>query len=123
MGRFSNLEQNASPSRAPADSSLSAPMARARNEEDYLREADESLRGGRPESALRSFSRALEFNPNLVQAWDARRGAEDLRDRFTEHSFTEADRPQFVRLRRLQALRDAGRLDPNLRWVGAVSAS
>jgi nucleoside-diphosphate-sugar epimerase len=69
------------------------------------------------------FSRAAAAFPNLVQAWDARRGAEDLRDRFAEYGFSEADRPQFVRLRRLQALRDAGRLDPDLRWVGAVSAS
>jgi nucleoside-diphosphate-sugar epimerase len=76
--------------------------------------------GADPRSYRVDFSRAAEAFPDLVQAWDARRGAEDLRDRFREHGFAEGDRWRYVRLRWLSALRDAGRLDAELRWVPAL---
>jgi len=77
--------------------------------------------GADPRSYRVDFSRAAAAFPDWVQAWDARRGAEDLRDRLGAAGFDEAGRWRYVRLRWLQSLRDAGRLDPDLRWVPALT--
>jgi len=73
--------------------------------------------GADPRSYRVDFSRAAEAFPTFVQGWDARRGAEDLRDRFAEYGLTDADRWRFVRLRWLSSMRDAGRLDAKLRFA------
>ena len=70
MGRFSNLEgPTATPQpAAPQDSSAVAGPA-ARDERSCLRDADLAWRRGQSEVALRLYSRALEFDPNLPIAW------------------------------------------------------
>ena len=77
--------------------------------------------GADPRSYRVDFSRAAAALPGFVQQWDARRGAEDLHARLTEHGLDDANRWRYVRLRWLQSLQDAGRLDRELRWVGALA--
>ena len=75
--------------------------------------------GPDPRSYRVDFSRAAEAFPGWTQVWDARRGARDLVDRFTEFGLVADDRRRFSRLAWLMALRDAGRLGPTLRWEGS----
>ena len=75
--------------------------------------------GPDPRSYQVDFSRAAEAFPGWTQVWDARRGARDLVDRFTEFGLVADDRRRFSRLAWLMALRDAGRLGPTLRWEGS----
>ena len=76
--------------------------------------------GADPRSYRVDFGRAAGAFPGFVQAWDARRGAEDLRDRYAEFGLSESDRSRFVRLRWLQGLKDAGRVDDDLRFKTPV---
>jgi nucleoside-diphosphate-sugar epimerase len=77
--------------------------------------------GADPRSYRVDFGRAAAAFPDWSQAWDARRGAEDLRDRLGTAGFAAEDRWRYIRLRWLQSLRDAGRLDEALRWVPALT--
>jgi nucleoside-diphosphate-sugar epimerase len=72
--------------------------------------------GADPRSYRVDFAKVAAALPDFVQAWDARRGAEDLRDRYAEYGLSESDRSRFVRLRWLQGLKDAGRVDDALRF-------
>jgi len=74
--------------------------------------------GPDPRTYRVDFSRAAEAFPGWTQGWDARRGAQDLVDRFAEFGLADDDRRRFSRLAWLTALRDAGRLSPALRWEG-----
>jgi tetratricopeptide (TPR) repeat protein len=67
MGRFKNLEVN-----QPEPEELLASGKKTdtvRDEQFYLREADTARRHGFYENALRYYSRSLEFNKSLVEAW------------------------------------------------------
>lgn len=59
-------------------------------------------------------SRVPAFRPQ----WTVRRGVEQLRDHFRDHGLTLDDLrgPRFQRIRHVQSLIDAGRLDGELRW-------
>lgn len=63
MSRFGNLEFGESPQR---DESGAEPL---KDEAFYLKEAQGLFEGGRFEQALRSYARALEFNPKSSAAW------------------------------------------------------
>lgn len=65
MSRFSNLEFEEEPrSAARAEGAMET-----RDDRYYMRSADESFLRARFDEALRYYSRALEFDPNLDQAW------------------------------------------------------
>jgi nucleoside-diphosphate-sugar epimerase len=78
--------------------------------------------GPDPRSYRVDFSRAAKALGGWTQGWDARRGAQDLVDRFAEFGLATGDRTRFTRLAWLTSLRDAGRLNPALRWVGSGEA-
>lgn len=63
MSRFGNLEFGDTPSR---EEQAPEPL---KDEAFYLGEANEHFQSGRFEQALRSFARALEFNPKSSAAW------------------------------------------------------
>jgi tetratricopeptide (TPR) repeat protein len=69
VGRFSNLEFR-DPKKvvvrpaAPAD-----PLDANRDDAYYMAQAEAHFRGGRFEKALRLYSRALEYDPNLHAGW------------------------------------------------------
>jgi tetratricopeptide (TPR) repeat protein len=67
MGRFKNLEFD-QPESAESLGSVKKTDT-ARDEQFYLREADAARRHGFYENALRYYSRSLEFNKSLVEAW------------------------------------------------------
>lgn len=65
MGRFSNLEfDGREPLREQA-----APFGEIRDDQYYLRTADQEFRRARFEKALRFYSRSLEYNANDSAAW------------------------------------------------------
>lgn len=66
MGRFSNLEFDGKEFHGPEDSLT---PGETRDEHFYLRQGDEFFQSARFDRALRSYSRALEFNANLPGAW------------------------------------------------------
>ena len=66
MSRFSNLEYTG---RKRDEDPDGLDGAESRDEKFYLKRAEELYRTGRFEKALRFFSRALEFNPNLESGW------------------------------------------------------
>ena len=64
MGRFSNLEFD-----SHEDSSERRETGPSRDEKHYLSLATERFRDGKFEDALKYFSRALEFDAHLTEAW------------------------------------------------------
>ena len=66
MGRFSNLEFDGS--KGPLREEPAA-AGEVRDEVHYLKLADGEFRRARFDKALRYYSRALEFNANVVPAW------------------------------------------------------
>ncbi len=69
MSRFNNLElADAKVAEPPTVARLDSGLARDQN--DYLVQAEDALRGARFELAMRFFSRALEFNPNCHAGWN-----------------------------------------------------
>jgi nucleoside-diphosphate-sugar epimerase len=72
--------------------------------------------GPDPRSYRVDFGRLATLLPDLELAWDARRGAAELRDRFRERGLRAGDRDRFTRLRRLEQLRAEGAVDDHLRW-------
>lgn len=56
--------------------------------------------------------------PAYRPQWTVRAGVEQLRDHFIEHGLTldDLEGPRFRRIRHVQSLMDAGRLDDELRW-------
>jgi nucleoside-diphosphate-sugar epimerase len=77
--------------------------------------------GGRPDprSYRVDFNKIARCMPEFQPAWDARRGAEELRAAFERTGLTREDftGPKHVRLARLKALLQAGQLDADLRWA------
>ena len=66
MGRFSNLEFDGQKNPLREEP---AAAGEVRDETHYLRLADTDFRRARFDKALRYYSRALEFNANVVAAW------------------------------------------------------
>lgn len=61
-----------------------------------------------------------DFQPE----WTVPRGVEELRDAFREHGLSEGElRTRFVRLRRIRALMEDGKLDDGIRWTGDVESA
>lgn len=57
------------------------PEDEGKNEQDYLREADQYYRNGYFEEALRAYSAALKFDSRLVEAWAGQvRALTDLKE-------------------------------------------
>ncbi|KAF0240594.1 MAG: O-linked N-acetylglucosamine [Planctomycetota bacterium] len=65
MGRFSNLEFEGSEERREEQ----APQEAARDEKYYIAMAKDAFRDGKFENALRYYSRSLEFDARLADAW------------------------------------------------------
>ncbi len=65
MGRFSNLEFEG----REENREEKLPQEAARDEKYYLAMAHDSFRDGRFENALRYYSRSLEFDAKLADAW------------------------------------------------------
>ena len=57
--------------------------------------------------------------PDFQPRWSVRQGIEELVEAYRRHGLTLADLSgdRHQRLRRVRSLRDAGRLDPDLRWT------
>lgn len=73
--------------------------------------------GGDPRSYRVSFEKIRRHLPAFRPAWDAERGAVELRDRFAEHGLSPEHRAfTFRRLAWLRSLIDEGRVDDRLRW-------
>ncbi len=79
--------------------------------------ADEAVAD--PRSYRVDFSKLEAAFPHFTFAWDARRGAAELLDGYRSFGLTAAqfEGDDYVRLRRLQSLIDARRLDDELRWA------
>lgn len=64
------------------------------------------------------FSRLRETLPDFDPCWKLPEGVRQLRDAFLEHGLSKAAlEDRFVRLRRIERLRDTGVLDAKLRWA------
>jgi nucleoside-diphosphate-sugar epimerase len=75
-----------------------------------------------PRSYRVDFGKLVSVFGELRLEWDARRGADELATSFERAALTFETfaGSRFVRLRRLQELREAGRLDERLHWAEAV---
>jgi nucleoside-diphosphate-sugar epimerase len=75
-----------------------------------------------PRSYRVDFGKIARCLPGFVPAWDARRGARELRAAYREVGLTKEDfaGPKYVRLARLKSLLETGKLDENLRWADRV---
>jgi len=60
--------------------------------------------------------------PGFKTAWDVRRGAQELYDGFSRHGLTREMFAGFTRIKRIQDLLAAGRLDGSLCWQQANAA-
>jgi nucleoside-diphosphate-sugar epimerase len=78
-------------------------------------------RGPDPRSYRVDFSRLARVLPGFAVSWDVEAGVTELLSAYRRH---ELDRDsvhhRFTRLARLRALREDGRLGPDLRWVDAT---
>jgi nucleoside-diphosphate-sugar epimerase len=65
------------------------------------------------------FSKAEDGLPGFEPRWTLSDGVRELVDAYRRHALTRDDlsSPRFVRLRRIQALRNQGRLGTDLRWL------
>ena len=72
-----------------------------------------------PRSYRVDFGKLARALPGLRLQWNARAGAEELRDAYRAVGLTyeQFEGPRFTRLKRLQQLRQEGRLDGGLRWA------
>ncbi len=127
---------------------LSAPLADIHNEAfnngsdhlnhqivDLARIAAEAVPGceltveGRPSADQRTyradFSKFARTFPDFEWQWDVRGGVADVIAAFDRVGLSRADYedPRYVRLRWLQQLIDAGRLDQSLRWTAVKVAT
>ena len=79
--------------------------------------------GPDPRSYRVNCDKLAETLPGFQPQWTVRRGVEELRDAFAREGLT---REQFLgdryfRIRQIQMLRQAGRLDESLRWTPAAA--
>jgi nucleoside-diphosphate-sugar epimerase len=60
--------------------------------------------------------------PHMQLEWDARRGARELFEAYTEHGLTVADFEgrRYNRIAHIRSLMEGGRLEPSLRWAPAA---
>jgi nucleoside-diphosphate-sugar epimerase len=60
----------------------------------------------------------LRVLPNFQPAWTARKGAQELYEAYRAYGLTAEDmqRGRYIRIAQIQRLREAGKLDPSLRW-------
>jgi nucleoside-diphosphate-sugar epimerase len=61
--------------------------------------------------------------PGFTTTWDVRRGAKELYDGFVRYGLTPERFSSFTRIKRIQTLLDAGRLDQSLCWREAKAAT
>ena len=63
--------------------------------------------------------------PEFETRWTVRRGAEQLYEAYERHGLTsdEFNGPRYLRIKRVQELQDAGRLDDQLRWRLPVASA
>lgn len=74
--------------------------------------------GNDPRSYRVDFGKLSRHVPEFRAAWDARRGAEELRDAYRRHGLTRDQfERSFVRLAWLSHLQAEGRLGDDLRWT------
>jgi nucleoside-diphosphate-sugar epimerase len=77
--------------------------------------------GGGPDARCYrvDFAKAENGLPGFRPRWGVADGARELVEAFRTHGLTSEDlsSSRFVRLRRIQALQEEGRLGPDLRWV------
>ncbi len=80
--------------------------------------------GPDPRSYRVDFSKITRSLPEYKPAWNVRRGVAELREAYEETGLTREDftGPKYVRLARLKALLQEGRLDSNLRWKNGEEA-
>lgn len=95
---------------------------------DIVREAIPASRvtyeeGGGPDSRCYrvDFSKAEDELPGFHPRWTVPDGVRELVDAYRVHALTANDlsSSHFIRLHRIQALQDAGRLGTDLRWLPA----
>jgi nucleoside-diphosphate-sugar epimerase len=82
--------------------------------------------GGPDERCYRvDFSKAEDSLPHFRPRWTVQEGVRQLADAYSRHGLKASDlsSPQFIRLRRIQALLDAGELAPDLRWLDDRNAA
>ena len=72
-----------------------------------------------PRSYRVDFAKLERALPELTLEWSARNGAVQLYDAYLAAglTFEQFEGPRFTRLKRLQQLREEGRLDDDLRWA------
>jgi nucleoside-diphosphate-sugar epimerase len=79
--------------------------------------------GGGPDARCYrvDFSKAEEDLPGFRPRWTVREGARELAEAYRRYGLSQDDlsASRFVRLRRIQALRDEARLGADLRWLRA----
>jgi nucleoside-diphosphate-sugar epimerase len=76
-------------------------------------------RGGPDKRSYRvDFSKAETSLPGFRPRWTVMEGVRQLTDAYSRYGLKVSDlsSPRFIRLRRIQALLEAGELDPDLRW-------
>jgi nucleoside-diphosphate-sugar epimerase len=74
--------------------------------------------GGDTRSYRVSFAKIRERMPDFECAWDAERGARQLKAVFERIGLTREmfESAPYTRLKELKHLRDTGQIDPQLRW-------
>jgi nucleoside-diphosphate-sugar epimerase len=66
-----------------------------------------------------SFAKIAKALPEFRPQWTVERGVVELRDAFQRLALTQSDLEgdRYLRIRRIRALLDAGKLDSDLRWI------
>jgi nucleoside-diphosphate-sugar epimerase len=83
--------------------------------------------GGGPDK--RSYqvdcSKIARVLPGFKPRWTVRRGIEQLYEAYTRHGLTydQFTGPSYLRIKRVQELQEAGRLDDQLRWLLPVASA
>jgi hypothetical protein len=83
--------------------------------------------GGGPDK--RSYrvdcSKIARVLPGFETRWTVRRGVEQLYEAYARHglTFDEFSGPRYLRIKHVQELQEAGRLDEQLRWRLPVHAA
>jgi nucleoside-diphosphate-sugar epimerase len=72
-----------------------------------------------------SFDKINRLIPAFRPQWTARKGAQELYDAYRSVGLTAADMEQgrYVRIREIQRLQQAGKLDNNLHWIAERAAA
>lgn len=78
--------------------------------------------GPDPRNYRVSCAKLANAFPDFHLKWNARSGARELYESYTERDFSRSDfeGPRFKRLGQIRKLLEAGSLSPDLRWIGAA---